>query len=106
MGPLTFEQTPQQIIRPSLLQRLQYWEDGSYSHQGKLDRLRVSLARLDYFASIDIQPRPEAAVGNNMPITITLTPAKPCNSTAGLDSAPHHAPVLRAVSKPPSPPHP
>ena len=84
MGPLRFEQTPQTIIRPALLQRLQYWEDGSYYHQGKLDRLRESLARLDYFASIDIQPRPEDAVGNDVPVTVTLTPAKRSIYTAGL----------------------
>ena len=84
MGPLHFEQTPQEIIRPALLQRLQYWEDGSYYHQGKLDRLRESLARLDYFASIDIQPRPEDAVGNDVPVTVTLTPAKRSIYTAGL----------------------
>ena len=84
MGPLHFEQTPQTIIRPALLQRLQYWDDGSYYHQGKLDRLRESLARLDYFASIDIQPRPEDAVGNDVPVTVTLTPAKRSIYTAGL----------------------
>ena len=84
MGPLRFEQTPQTIIRPALLQRLQYWEDGSYYHQGKLDRLRESLARLDYFASIDIQPRPEDVVGNDVPVTVTLTPAKRSIYTAGL----------------------
>ena len=84
MGPLHFEQTPQTIIRPALLQRLQYWDDGSYYHQGKLDRLRESLARLDYIASIDIQPRPEDAVGNDVPVTVTLTPAKRSIYTAGL----------------------
>ena len=84
MGPLHFEQTPQTIIRPALLQRLQYWDDGSYYHQGKLDRLRESLARLDYFASIDIQPRLEDAVGNDVPVTVTLTPAKRSIYTAGL----------------------
>ena len=84
MGPLHFEQTPQEIIRPALLQRLQYWEDGSYYHQGKLDRLRESLARLDYFASIDIQPDPDNAIGNDVPVTVTLTPAKRSIYTAGL----------------------
>src|SRR5690606_21447488 len=95
MGPVTFEQTPQQIIRPSLLQRLQYWEDGSYYHQGKLDRLRESLARLDYFASIDIQPRPEDAVGNNVPVTVTLTPAKRSIYTAGLGYGTDSGPGVR-----------
>ncbi len=84
MGAIDFEQTPEQIIRPSLLQRLVYWEQGSYYHQGKLDRLRESLARLDYFAIIDIQPDPNAATGNDVPITVTLTPAKRSIYTAGI----------------------
>ena len=84
MGTITFEQTPKRIIRPSLLQRLVYWEEGSYWHQGKLDRLRESLARLDYFAGIDIQPAPDAAVGNDVPVTVTLTPAKRSIYSAGV----------------------
>ncbi|KGM53685.1 membrane protein [Lysobacter arseniciresistens ZS79] len=83
MGAMTFEQT-RRIIRPELIERLVYWEEGSYYHQGKLDRLRESLARLDYFASIDIEPHPEAAVGNDVPVTVTLTPAKRSIYTAGV----------------------
>lgn len=84
MGATTFEQAPQRIIRDGLLERLVYWETGSYYHQGKLDRLRESLARLDYFASIDIEPRPADAVEGRVPVTITLTPAKRSVYTAGL----------------------
>ncbi len=83
MGVTTFEQTPQRIIRDGILERLVYWETGSYYHQGKLDRLRQSLARLDYFASIDIEPRPEDAVDGRVPVTVTLTPAKRSIYTAG-----------------------
>ncbi|MHB8913210.1 MAG: autotransporter assembly complex protein TamA, partial [Lysobacter sp.] len=84
MGPTTFAQAPQRIIRDGILERLVYWETGSYYHQGKLDRLRESLARLDYFASIDIEPRPADAVGDRVPVTVTLTPAKRSVYTAGL----------------------
>lgn len=84
MGPISFEQTPEHIIRDSLLEKLIYWETGSYYHQGKLDRLRESLARLDYFAGIDIEPLPEQAVDGDVPVTVTLTPAKPNIYTAGL----------------------
>ncbi|HEY0661909.1 MAG TPA: autotransporter assembly complex family protein, partial [Lysobacter sp.] len=84
MGPITFEQTPKKIIRDGLVERLVYWERGSYYHQGKLDRLRESLARLDYFASIDIEPHPENAVDGEVPVTVTLTPAKRTIYTAGL----------------------
>lgn len=84
MGATTFEQTPQRIIRDGILERLVYWEPGSYYHQGRLDRLRDSLARLDYFASIDIEPRPEQAIDGRVPVTVTLTPAKRSVYTAGL----------------------
>jgi len=84
MGPITFVQTPKKIIRAGLIDRLVYWEEGSYYHQGKLDRLRESLARLDYFASIDIEPQPEKATDHRVPVTVTLTPAKRSIYTAGL----------------------
>jgi translocation and assembly module TamA len=83
MGPTTITQTPR-IIREGILDRLVYWEEGSYYHQGKLDRLRESLARLDYFASIDIAPRPEDAVDGRVPVSVALTPAKRDVYTAGL----------------------
>lgn len=84
MGPITFEQTPKRIIRDSLLERLVYWEQGSYYHQRKLDTFRESLARLDYFASIDIEPQPDKAVDGQVPVKVTLTPAKRSIYTAGL----------------------
>lgn len=83
MGPTTFSQTPH-IIRDDLLGRLVYWEEGSYYHQGKLDRLRESLARLNYFAGIDIVPHPEEAVDGRVPVTVSLTPAKRNVYTAGV----------------------
>ncbi|HEY0505676.1 MAG TPA: autotransporter assembly complex family protein [Lysobacter sp.] len=84
MGPIRITQTPEKIIRASLLDKLIYWEQGSYWHQGKLDRFRESLARLDYFSSIEIEPRPEEAVDNQVPVDVTLTPAKRTIYTAGL----------------------
>jgi translocation and assembly module TamA len=83
MGPISFEQQPP-IVRESLLQRLVYWEQGSYYHEGKLDRLRESLARLDYFAGIDIQPRPREAVDRQVPVAVQLVPAPRSVYTAGL----------------------
>ena len=84
IGPMTITQEPRRIIRDSLIDRLVYWEEGSYYHQGKLDRFRDSLARLDYFAGIDIEPQPENAVDGRIPVKVTLTPAKRSIYTAGL----------------------
>ncbi|MBB1088816.1 outer membrane protein assembly factor [Lysobacter sp. SG-8] len=84
MGPITFVQDPETIIRPGIIERLVYWEQGSYYHQGKLDRLRQSLSALDYFSTIDIAPDPSQAVDGEVPVTVTLTPAKRTVYTAGL----------------------
>ncbi|RMH93881.1 outer membrane protein assembly factor [Lysobacter pythonis] len=76
MGPITFLQTPEQIINPGVLRKLVYWKEGDYYHQGRLDRLRKSLVSLDYFASIDISAEPEKAEDYLVPVTVRLTPAK------------------------------
>ncbi len=84
MGPIDFQQTPEQILRQSVLDKLVYWETGSYYHQGKLDRLRDSLTALDYFSSVVINPLPDKAVDGQVPVDVVLTPAKRSIYTAGL----------------------
>lgn len=84
MGPATFEQQPDTIIRPSVLGKLVHWNPGEDYHQDRVDRLRESLAKLDYFSQIDIQPLPDQAVGKQVPIQVTLKPAKRSIYTAGL----------------------
>jgi len=83
MGAITFTQEPA-VIRDSLLQKLVYWKEGEYYHQGRLDRLRRSLVELDYFGRIDIEPHPEQAVEGRVPVTVELTPAKRSIYTAGV----------------------
>jgi translocation and assembly module TamA len=89
MGRITFDQQPNHIIRDDLLGKLVYWDEGSYYHQGKLDRLRKSLVGLDYFSRIDIEPQPVDAEGrpaanHRVPVQVTLTPAKRSIYTAGV----------------------
>jgi len=85
MGPTSFVQTPKQIIRPGLFDKLVYWDEGSYYHQGKLDRLRKSLLALDYFSRIEIEAQPQQATADRrVPVTVTLTPAKRSIYTAGV----------------------
>lgn len=82
MGPTTFHQD---YFRPGLLEKLVRWEEGSYFHQGKLDRLRESLVKLDYFSVIDIQPLPDEADDDyRVPIDVRLTLARRNIYTAGL----------------------
>jgi len=85
MGRIEFLQEPEPIIRESLLRGLVYWEEGSYYHQGKLDRLRESLSRLDYFSTIDVQAHPEdAGDGLLVPIDVNLVAAPRSIYTAGI----------------------
>jgi translocation and assembly module TamA len=84
MGAVHFVQAPEQVVRPQLLDKLVYWDEGSYYHQGKLDRLRQSLQALDYFSRIEIEPRPDGARDHRVPVDVTLTPAKRSIYTAGL----------------------
>jgi translocation and assembly module TamA len=72
-------------FRDDFFAPLVYWEQGSYYHEGKLDRLRESLTKLDYFSVIDIQPHPDQAYGDGeVPVTVNLTRAKRNIYTAGL----------------------
>ncbi|TDK19565.1 outer membrane protein assembly factor [Luteimonas aestuarii] len=88
MGPTTIEQT-RQIIRPDILENLIYWNEGEYYHQGRLDRLRTSLTRLDYFGDIDIEAQADQAIvmedgSKRVPVKVSLSPAKRSIYTAGV----------------------
>ena len=84
LGPVNYAQVPRQILKPSVLDRIITWDAGTPFEQARLDRLRESLQRLDYFSGIDIAPEPAKATGGAVPIKITLTPAKRSIYTAGL----------------------
>ncbi|MCF5932002.1 autotransporter assembly complex protein TamA, partial [Xanthomonas perforans] len=82
MGKVRFDYD---YFRDGLFDPLVYWEEGSYYHEGKLDRLRESLTKLDYFSTIDIQPKPEEADDQGrVPVDVKLTRAKRTVYTAGL----------------------
>jgi translocation and assembly module TamA len=95
MGPTRFEQAPEAVVHERLLERLVYWEEGGYYHQGRLDRLRKSLVALDYFSQIDIQPLPDESVDGRVPIVVNLVPAKRSIYTAGLSYGTESGPGVR-----------
>ncbi|MGV8960169.1 MAG: autotransporter assembly complex protein TamA [Stenotrophomonas sp.] len=93
MGPVNFHQD---YFRPGLFEPLVYWEQGSYYHEGKLDRLRESLTKLDYFSVIDIQPHPEQAWDDGeVPVDVNLTLAKRNIYTAGVSYGSESGPGVR-----------
>lgn len=84
LGAVTYEQLPKDILNQDLLDKIITWEPGTPWEQARLDRLRDSLARLDYFSGIDIAPEPEKAMNGVMPVKISLTPAKRSIYSAGV----------------------
>jgi translocation and assembly module TamA len=84
LGSVDFVQTPKPVLAPALLAKIKTWETGTPFDQVRLDELRESLGRLDYFSGIDIAPDPEHAKDGAVPVTITLTPAKRSIYSAGL----------------------
>ncbi|GAB1595086.1 autotransporter assembly complex protein TamA [Lysobacter claricitrinus] len=84
MGAVTFTQTPKSIVDDTLLRKLVRWEPGAPYQQARIERLRESLQRLDYFSGIDVAVHPEKAVDRNVPIDVALTPAKRTVYTVGL----------------------
>jgi translocation and assembly module TamA len=84
MGVVHYQQQPKEILDPRLLDKIITWEPGTPWDQQRLDKLRESIARLDYFSGIDIAPIADQAKDGVMPVQITLTPAKRSIYTAGL----------------------
>ncbi|WP_425605479.1 autotransporter assembly complex protein TamA [Pseudoxanthomonas putridarboris] len=92
MGPTLFHQDQ---FNEGLLDKLVYWEEGSYFHQGKLDRLRESLVGLDYFSNIDIQANPDKAEDGRVPVDVNLSLAKRDIYTAGVSYGTESGPGIR-----------
>jgi translocation and assembly module TamA len=59
-----------------LLEKLVPWKQGKPFSQSELLSLQKTLADLDYFAAISVQPLPDEAKDGVVPIQINLTPAK------------------------------
>jgi len=83
MGATTFTQTSL-VISENLLSKLVPWQPGQDYHQEHLDALRNSLRRLDYFSQIDIETPIKQAVERQIPVKVTLTPAKRTVYVAGV----------------------
>ena len=93
LGPVSFVQTPISIVNDALLMKQVHWKSGAPYDQAKLDALRDTLSRLDYFAGIDIEPQPDKS--NTVPILVTLAPAKRSIYTAGLSYGSTSGPGIR-----------
>jgi translocation and assembly module TamA len=95
LGRVDFTQAPQPIIRERVLRKLVDWTPGDAFQQGRLDRLRQSLVALDYFSRVDIEPDPARAVDHQVPVAVTLVPAKRSIYTAGVSYGTDSGPGVR-----------
>ena len=87
LGAVTFSQTPNAIIRDSLLQKLVGWESGEAYDEFEIERLRRSLVALDYFGLVEVLPQPDtrADADKIAPVQVNLTPAPRSIYTAGVN---------------------
>ncbi len=99
LGPVSFVQSPETIINDALLQKQVHWKAGQPFDQAKLDALRATISRLDYFSAIDVASQPKDADGKStgkaVPIIVTLTPAKRSIYTVGLSYGSTSGPGIR-----------
>jgi len=83
MGEAVFTQTVP-VIGTEVLSRLVHWQPGQEYHQERLDTLRRALRRLDYFTRIDLDTPLNQAQERQVPVNITLAPAKRTVYTTGV----------------------
>jgi len=72
-GPTTFSGAQ---FDEQFLQRFLAWKEGEEYSSAKVADMQRRLVSADYFATVSVQPRPEKAVDNAVPIEVTLSPAK------------------------------
>ena len=72
-GTVRFEGQP---VAAGVLDPLVPWERGEAFDQSQLLALQRSLAETDYFSGISLNPQTDQAVDGEVPITVSLVPAK------------------------------
>lgn len=80
-GTVRFEGQP---LDPGVLDPLVPWQRGEPYDQRQLLALQQSLADTDYFGAISLLPQPEAAVDGEVPVQVSVVPAKRSVYRAGL----------------------
>ena len=71
-------------LQPGLLDPLVPWQRGEPFDADELVALQRSLAETEYFGAINLTPQPEAAVDGEVPVQVTLVPAKRSVYRAGV----------------------
>lgn len=69
---------------PGFLQRYVPWRAGEFYSQDRLLELQQRLAGSDYFAMVEVNPKPQQATDLVVPVDVQLAPAKRTVYTAGM----------------------
>jgi translocation and assembly module TamA len=89
-GPVTFQQS---VVDPDLVEGYVTFRRGQPADYSKLLELEQSLDNSPYWSRVEVRPRRDLARGSELPIVVTLTPAKQEKYTLGAgygtDNGPH-----------------
>ncbi|MEH6635808.1 MAG: autotransporter assembly complex family protein [Halioglobus sp.] len=67
-----------------LLDSLRTFQQGDYFEQSKLQEFQIQLQRTNYFSGVVVQPKEELVNNDQVPIAVTLRPAKRHNFGVGI----------------------
>lgn len=80
-GPVRFSESQ---FSPDFLRRFVPWEEGTYYSPEELLEFQQRLTDADYFATVSVVPDTTATTGIEVPVDVTLTPAKRSVYKAGV----------------------
>lgn len=83
-------------IKTSLLEQLLPYQRGEPFHQKDLIELHNRIAKYEYFAFAEINPKQDEAEGGEVPIEVVLTPAKRSLYTGGISYGTDYGLEVRA----------
>ncbi len=95
-GPTTFHQD---VIDPQLLQGYVKYQRGDPLDFNKLIELEQTLGNSPYFSRIEVLPRRDLAIGNEIPIVVDLVPSTPGKYTFGAGYGTDNGPHTRAMAE-------
>ena len=96
-GPVEFRQD---VVKPELLQGYVTFQQGEPMDYNKLLALEESLGKSPYFSRVEVMPdRSGMLPGNQLPIVVTLTAARPEKYTFGVGYGTDNGPHARAIAE-------
>lgn len=96
-GPVEFQQD---VVKPELLQGYVTFRQGDPIDYNKLLGLEEALGKSSYWSRVEVRPDKSSPLpGNQLPIVVTLTPARPEKYTFGLGYGTDNGAHARAIAE-------